>query len=145
MRSLVARADSDPDVRGTLVLVHHPPYTNSSITSDELHVQRSFVPAFAAARKTLAMLSGHVHSYERYERGGKTFLVTGGGGGPRIRLETGPRQRHADDLFAGPEVRMFHYLLAALTPNGIEVEMKGLPKGEKRFETMDRFRLSWPT
>lgn len=140
----IARADGDPETRGTLVLLHHPPYTNSSVTSDELHVQRFFVPPFQAARKTLAMLSGHVHSYERYERGGKTFLVTGGGGGPRIRLETGPRQRHRDDLFAGPAVRFFHFLLASLTTSGIEFEMRGLRKGERRFETMDRFRLPWP-
>ena len=140
----ISRADRDPETRGTLVLLHHPPYTNSSVTSDELHVQRFFVPPFQAARKTLAMLSGHVHSYERYARGGKTFVVTGGGGGPRIRLETGARQRHRDDLFAGPEVRFFHYLMAALTPNGVEVEMRGLRKGEKRFETMDRFLLPWP-
>ena len=140
----IACADRDPETRGVLVLVHHPPYTNSSVTADELHVQRFFVPAFQAARKTLAILSGHVHSYERYERAGKTFLVTGGGGGPRIRLETGSRQRHRDDLFAGPAVRFFHYLMAALTPNGIEVEMRGLRKGEKHFETMDRFLLHWP-
>lgn len=141
----IARADGDPETRGTLVLVHHPPYTNSSVTSDELHVQRSFVPPFQAARKTLAMLSGHVHSYERYERGGKTFLVTGGGGGPRVRLETDSRRRHRDDLFPGPPVRFFHYLMAALTEDGVDVEMRGLAKGERRFETRDRFRLSWPS
>jgi 3',5'-cyclic AMP phosphodiesterase CpdA len=140
----IARADRDSQTRGTLVLLHHPPYTNSSVTSDELHVQRFFVPPFQVARKTLAMLSGHVHSYERYERGGKTFLVTGGGGGPRIRLKTGSRKRHRDDLFAGPAVRFFHYLMAALAPSGIEVEMRGLRKGENRFETMDRFLLPWP-
>jgi len=27
---------------------------------------------------------------------------------------------------------------------GIDVEMRGLAKGERRFETMDRFRLPWP-
>ncbi len=140
----IARADRETETRGTLVLLHHPPYTNSSVTSDELHVQRFFVPPFQRARKTLAMLSGHVHSYERYERGGKTFVVTGGGGGPRIRLETGARQRHRDDLFAGPELRFFHFLLAVLTPTGIELEMRGLRKGERHFETMDRFRLPWP-
>ena len=140
----LARADADPETRGTLVLAHHPPYTNSSVTSDEIHVQQSLVPPFQAARKTLAMLSGHVHSYERYERGGKTYLVTGGGGGPRVRLQTGSRRRHEDDLFAGPAVRFFHYLMATLTPVGIDVEMRGLAKGEKRFETMDCFRLPWP-
>jgi hypothetical protein len=48
-------------------------------------------------------------------------------------------------LFAGPPIRFFHYLMAALTPGGIEVEMRGLRKGEVRFETMDRFLLPWPS
>jgi Icc-related predicted phosphoesterase len=86
------RFENDRAVRGVLVFVHHPPYTNSTITSDEAHVQSFFVPAFQRASKTLAMLSGHVHSYERFARGGKTFLVAGGGGGPRARLATGRRQ-----------------------------------------------------
>src|SRR5206468_5236829 len=82
----LARSDADPSVAGVLVLLHHPPYTNSTVTRDELHVQRDLVPPFAAAKKTLAMLSGHAHSYERFSRGGKTYVVTGGGGGPRAAL-----------------------------------------------------------
>lgn len=143
-RDELARLDGDPAVRGALVLLHHPPYTNSTVTSDERHVQRSFVPPFADAAKTLAMFSGHVHSYERFERDGKTFCVTGGGGGPRVRLASGGRRRHADDLFAGPPVRMFHYLLCERSPGGLAIEARGLPKRGKAFETMERFLLPWP-
>lgn len=140
----LARADADPGVRGVLVLVHHPPYTNSTVTSDELHVQRAFVPPFERARKTVLMLSGHVHSYERFLRRGKAYVVTGGGGGPRARLASEGRRRHADDLFEGPAVRDFHYLVGELTPSGLQIEIKGIPKGGERFASLERFSLPWP-
>ena len=140
----LARADDDPSVRGVLVLVHHPPYTNSTVTSDELHVQRAFVPAFEASRKTMAMMSGHVHSYERFLRHGKAYIVTGGGGGPRARLAADARRRHADDLFGGLPIRDFHYLLGAVHDDGLEIEMKGMPKGGETFSTLERFVLPWP-
>ncbi len=59
----IQRFEQRPDIRGVLVLLHHPPYTNSILISDDLAVQRAFVPPFMQARKTLAMISGHVHSY----------------------------------------------------------------------------------
>ena len=138
------RADSDRRARGVVVLVHHPPYTNSTVTRDEVHVQETFVPAFEAARKTMAMLSGHVHSYERFVRAGKTYVVAGGGGGPRVRLAQGTRRRHGDDLFEGPVVRHFHYLLCRVGEEGIGVSMKGIPKGGREFAPLDRFTLPWP-
>ncbi len=141
----LARADADPSIRGVIVLVHHPPYTNSTVTPDERHVQQAFVPVFEASVKTVAMLSGHVHSYERFSRSGKTYLVAGGGGGPRARLAAGSRRRHADDLFDGPAIRDFHYLVAAVGPDGLTIEMKGMPKGGARFEALDRFDLPWPS
>lgn len=143
--SELATLDADPAVQGVLVMLHHPPYTNSTVTSDERHVQRSFVPPFLAAGKTLAMLSGHVHSYERFDRAGKTFVVTGGGGGPRVRLASGGRRRHPDDLFGGPAVRLFHFLLCEATPGGVAVEARGLPKNGRVFETMERFFLPFPS
>lgn len=139
----LARFDRDPAVRGVLVMLHHPPYTNSTVTSDELHVQRDIVPAFFSARKTLAMLSGHVHSYERFTRAGKMFVVTGGGGGPRMRLATGQRRRHQDDLFDGPPLRGFHFLTFSLSRTGVEVAMRGIEKGGRDFSTMDAFTLRW--
>jgi Calcineurin-like phosphoesterase len=137
------RFERDQAILGVLVLLHHPPYTNSTITRDALHVQRSFVPPFLSASKTLAMISGHVHSYERFERAGKTFLVTGGGGGPRMKLATGRRRRHPDDLFDGPPLRCCHFLMLTLAPTGLEVEMRGLHKRGREFVTLDRFTPCW--
>jgi len=141
---ILAAGDSDPSVRGILVLLHHPPFTNSTVTSDELHVQRDFVPVFREARKTLAMIAGHVHSYERFERDGKAFVVAGGGGGPRARLAEDRRRRHADDTFTGPPLRFFHYLDCVLEEGAIAVEIRGLEKGGAEMAARDRFTLRWP-
>lgn len=137
------RLDEDPTVRGVVVFLHHPPYTNSTVTPDERHVQRFFVPPFVRAGKTLAMVSGHVHSYERFQREGKAFIVSGGGGGPRVRLATGARRRHQDDLFAGPPVRPFHFMMISVGEDGLEVEVKGLEKKGSEFQLIDSFVLRW--
>jgi len=133
--------DADDAISGTLVLLHHPPFTNSRVTSDTIHVQRDFVPPFVQSAKTLAMVSGHVHNYERYVRDGKTFLVAGGGGGPRAALREGGRRRHTDDLFEGGRIRAFHYLRFRPGTDALEVEVRGLEKDGTGFDTMERFEL----
>lgn len=135
------RADADDSVAGVIVFLHHPPYTNSTITRDELHVQRHLVPPFAAARKTLALVAGHVHSYERFCRGGKVYVVTGGGGGPRAPLFTREARRHPDDLFPGPALRSFHYLKVMPREDEVSVEMIALAKHATAFAVEDRFSL----
>ena len=142
-RSLLAQWDADETIRGVLVLLHHPPFTNSRVTSDTVHVQRDFVPPFSRARKTLAMISGHVHNYERFVREGKTFLVAGGGGGPRAALFEGARRRHADDLFPGGRIRAFHYLRFRPQDSALVAEVRGLEKDGTGFDTMERFALAW--
>src|SRR5262249_6537499 len=122
------KADAAIEIRGVFVLLHHPPFTNSTVTGDERHVQRAFLPAFLGARKTLAMLCGHVHSYERFLRGGKMLVVSGGGGGPRHPLATGQDRRHDDDLFAGPPVRDFHFTVYTVNEKGVDAEVRGLKK-----------------
>ena len=140
----LAAADADLGVRGVLVLLHHPPFTNSTVTGDEAPVQQAFVPAFLAARKTLAMLSGHVHSYERFAKGDKMFVVSGGGGGPRALLASGASRRHPDDLFPGPPLRDFHFTLYTVAPDGLDAEVHGLRKGAQEVYAMDHFTLPFP-
>ena len=139
----LARLDADPEVRGVLVLLHHPPYTNSTVTSDEPCVQQVIVPPLVRARKTLALLSGHVHSYERFVHEGKMFVVSGGGGGPRARLAEGADRRHPDDLFHGPPIRDFHFTVYTVTATGLEAEVMGLPKGGTSVAPIDHFQLPW--
>lgn len=139
--------DADPAVRGVLVFSHHPPYTNSTVTGDAAAVQRTFVAPFAAAAKTLAMVSGHVHSFERFVRGGKSYVVSGGGGGPRVRLAAGSSRRHADDVFEheGPRgLRPLHFLECAPADAGLDVAIVGLEKRSSAFVPLGTFSLPWP-
>jgi hypothetical protein len=71
---------------------------------------------------------------------GRTFLVSGGGGGPRVRLLEGARQRH-QDLFAGGSPRPFHYLLVEVGSTGLVVSARGLGRGEQQARVLDRFEM----
>jgi len=136
--------DRDPAVRGVVVTFHQPPYTNSTVTGDEVYVQTDLVPPLARAKKTLAMLNGHVHSYERFVRGGKVFVVSGGGGGPRAPLAMGADRRHPDDVFQGPSVRDFNFTVYTLTEVGVDAEVRGVAKGASDVHVLDRFTMAWP-
>jgi hypothetical protein len=143
-RQTLAAADADAAVKGVIVLFHHPPFTNSTVTGDEPVVQRELLPPFLAARKTLVLHTGHVHSYERFTRDGKALVVSGGGGGPRAKLDLGPGRRHPDDQYDGPALRDFNYVVYRVTATGLVAETRGLPKGGDEVSTIDRFELPWP-
>ena len=138
------KIDRDAQVRGVFVVLHHAPYSNSSTPGEDEDVQHDLVPPLLHATKTMALLSGHVHSYQRFLVGNKVFVVSGGGGGPRVKLATGPDRRHPDDLFPGPALRDFHFTVYTLTQDGIEAEVRGLPKGGTAMYPMDRFSMGWP-
>jgi 3',5'-cyclic AMP phosphodiesterase CpdA len=139
---VVDEAEVDASCRGTLVFVHHPPLTNSSVTRDSAVVRRSFLGPFLSAKKTRAMVSGHVHGYERFEETGKTFLVSGGGGGPRVRLLAEGRRRHLDLYAAASRTRhQVHYLSMELSARSLSVEVFGLERGCRSFVPMETFDL----
>ena len=131
--------DNDPSILGILVFAHHPPYTNSLITGDEMQVQLGFVPAFDKSLKTMAFITGHAHTYERFIEKGKTFIVSGGGGGPRVLLKTGQNTHH--DYYKGPSPRPFNYLLINKEVDGLGITVKGVKKGSTEFFTMEHFML----
>ena len=134
--------DADSSVDAVLVFEHQPPFTNSTATDDDSDVRGAFVPAFERAHKTVAMISGHTHAYEHFVEKGKHFIVTGGGGGPRVTLRSGKRARHTD-LFQGPAPRPFHYLWITPRTGKLNVIVEGLQKGGSTFAPIDRFDLPY--
>ncbi len=64
----LSAAHADPRVAAVVVCTHHPPFTNSTLTGDEPHVQTAFLPAFFRCPKTVLFLSGHVHGIERFQK-----------------------------------------------------------------------------
>ncbi len=112
------------------LVFHHPPYTSSS---DEKvygggHSARAPEQALAKMLEAkqqdlharLIVFSGHVHNYERHEHNGVTYFVTGGGGARPYII---PRAR--DDLYKDPSVN-YHYLLARVRANSVEITMNKL-------------------
>jgi len=95
-----------PDVDFVLVALHHPPLTHSR---DKMlgggHSERPQEKQLAALleehqqsmRARIIVMAGHVHNYERYERNGITYLVSGGGGATPYMI-----QRSAGDFYRDP-------------------------------------------
>lgn len=137
-RRTMKELEASPGTKMILVFMHHPPYTNSTVTGDEAEVQEAFLPAFMAAKKAVALFSGHAHTYERFKKSGKHFVVSGGGGGPRVELLDKGEARHMDSL-ALPDPRPFHYLILREAAGGLEVEARGFGKGEAKVRSLDRF------
>lgn len=63
------------------------------------------------------MISGHAHAYEHFVEQGVQFVVSGGGGGPRVKLREGSRAR--EDRFEGPSPRPFHYQAVEPRQDGV--------------------------
>ncbi len=127
--------ENDPSIKGILVFTHHPPYTNSIITGDEDYVQDAFLPAFNNASKTAVFISGHAHTFERFKIDGKMFIVSGGGGGPRVSLKLGSDAH--EDLCKEESPRPFNYLLVERTVNGLNIKVKALKKNTNKFYILD--------
>lgn len=80
----LAKLDADASVRAVLLLSHHPPFTSGKNRHGDEYMRHVVVPRMRSSRKGVVLLSGHVHGYERFEIGDRTFVVSGGGGGPRV-------------------------------------------------------------
>jgi Icc-related predicted phosphoesterase len=142
-KDVLLEYDLDPKINGILVFTHHPPFTNSTITGDEIDVQLAFIKHFNESTKTIAFISGHAHTYERFLKDDKTFIVSGGGGGPRVTLNTGPDFHK--DLYDGPSPRPFHYLLINPLKENLQITVKGVDKGSSKFYLMEEITLSYRT
>lgn len=140
LRKNLSDADNDQSVKGVIVFLHHPPYSNSLITGDDEKLQEEIVSLFNSSKKSAAMISGHAHSYERFAYNGKAFIISGGGGGPRINLNTGKKLHPDFCKLSYP--RPFHYLLLKRNGNKIEVSVKGLNKGSREFFLIESFSLN---
>ncbi len=147
-KSTLTDFNDDPAIRGVLVFLHHSPFTNSPIVDPDENVQKHFVPAFCDSPKTLAMVSGHAHGYERFPRGAaegcgdrvRQFIVSAGGGGPRPDDLRSQAETGLEDAFVADTPRPFNYLLIAQTDTGLSIRVRGMGTHEpavRDLETLD--------
>lgn len=70
---------ADSTFRMTIPVLHVPPFGSSSVhPTDSLPVRNTWVPLFESAQVPL-VISGHFHQYERLQKNGVTYLISGGG------------------------------------------------------------------
>jgi predicted MPP superfamily phosphohydrolase len=141
--------DGEAAVKATVVALHHPPYTNSTVTDDDPVLVEELLPVVTHSRTTVAMIAGHAHGYEHFEKCGKHLLVSGGGGGPRVTLRplSDPR-RHPDRMdkdYPPPDRRPFNVVWLRVVADGVLFDVMGLPKGEVDFRLLDSFKVPWPS
>ena len=101
--------EKNTEIDFIIVCCHEPPFTNSRVVNPSEKVKVYFADPFFRFQKTRLFLSGHSHSYERFQIKNKFFVVSGGGGGPRHKVSIDPTKRVYQDLFSGPELRFFHF------------------------------------
>ncbi len=149
-RWLAHELDNVPaDVDFVCLVLHHPPYTDSS---DQLfgggHSARPAEQALARmlqerqahTRARFVVIAGHVHNYERYEHGGVTYFVSGGGAAHPYMV---PR-KSGDPLF-GKAVN-YHYLLVEVDRGKMKITMHRLEMadGKAAWTTPDSVEITAP-
>lgn len=145
-RATLAAFECSPSTRGVLVFTHHPPLTNGKGKHPEDYVVEQILPPFLQSPKARVLLSGHVHGYERFERAGKVFVVTGGAGGGRVEYEAPgasgerPAYQHPND-----GRRPFNYVSITLAPDTLVFETKCLGEGNGcKNGRLDQFSVALP-
>ena len=135
--SELERFEKNKRIASVIVCSHEPPFTNSRVVGSNKQVEAYFANPFLRFGKTSFFFSGHAHTYERFESAGKYFIVSGGGGGPRHKVNNDSRTRRYKDLFQGPELRFFHAC-------EIEVSDKALTYSVLRLEHDGTFSIIDP-
>jgi 3',5'-cyclic AMP phosphodiesterase CpdA len=133
------RSERDPAVRFVWLVCHHPPYTNGA-HEPSLQARRAFAGAALGRPKFRAMISGHVHSYERFEVGGRTYVVSGGGGAPLHDVETDPARWRTAPAYLGPARRGHHVIECEVTEEGVRAAVLMLAD-DGSWPVADRFEI----
>jgi hypothetical protein len=125
------------------VSLHHPPVADAIVLNFS-HNVRPNEAALArrleeAARHTTAkiiVIAGHVHAYQRFERGGVTYLVSGGGGAAQHLISRTPSDLYQDNVFPN-----FHYVKFESVKGALKATMYRMASGGG-FVVGDSFLVS---
>jgi acid phosphatase len=115
--------------RPALIVAFHQPVVSAGLHRPSRHQQRLWEPLLRSYRVSL-VLQGHNHHYERIERGGVTYLTTGGGGRalyPCVRPVAGLRRCVPTHHFLRVRVTGTAIQTAAVEPTGHIVERVKIP------------------
>lgn len=125
-RQTLQESQADSSVDAIIVSCHHPPFTNSTVVSDDESVDKRFVPLYLATPKAVLFFSGHCHAYERFQSGGKAFVVSGGGGGPKQSLRVAAASLRHPVEYCSQERTDFHFCQVIFESGRLRVRMTKL-------------------
>jgi hypothetical protein len=119
---LLKDLDSHKDSMWKFLVMHHPPYSSGNHGShmdpdgtpseDTMKMAREVLPGLVARYGIEASFYGHDHLYERSQRDGAYYIVTGGGGAETYK-DGGPKANpYRQFLYAG-----LHYCLVTIDGN----------------------------
>jgi hypothetical protein len=141
----------DPGVRLVFVILHHPPLADIQTVKIVDHNPRpnelalaDYLDVIAARSKARFVVSaGHIHNYERLQRTGVVYLVSGGGGARPYEVDRTPA-----DLYQAADFPNFHYVRFELKEATVVGEMIRLrdsaAPAPRKWEVRDRFELTLP-
>jgi acid phosphatase type 7 len=139
----------DPLVRAVFIVIHHPPLADVQTEKLQDHNPRpnelslaEYLDGIARGSHARFIVSaGHIHNYERLERAGTVYLVSGGGGARPYEVD-----RTSEDLYQGTDFPNFHYVRFELQPKTLVGEMIRLADDTaavpRKWEVRDRFELT---
>lgn len=138
----IKEMEEDTAIAGIIVCAHYPPFTNSRVVNPSTTIREEYAPPFYNSGKGLFFFSGHSHSYEKFLINGKYFIVSGGGGGPRQKLNIDPESREYDDKYKGEKIRFLHFCEVHVGEEGLILTVIKLDKNEK-FTIADRINVKY--
>jgi UDP-2,3-diacylglucosamine pyrophosphatase LpxH len=140
-----------PTYAAVVIFLHRAPFTDSVTRGSvpDAAVQTHVVARLAGARPPPVVISGHIHGYEHLLVDGIHYVITGGGGGPRVLLGAD----RPNDVYRGPECqrdelgqvsRPYNYLLLERRATGIEVTVRGFCAEADGVTVLEEFEISLP-
>ena len=145
---LASKLDHLPaDVDFVFLMLHHPPYTNSSdhwisgghsARPQEKALAEWLEQRQASTRARFVVIAGHVHNYERYEHGGVRYIVSGGGGATPYTITRGPSDDYRQP---GPT---YHYCQVSVDGPKAEISVMklNLKEGRAVFTQVDSVTIA---
>jgi len=91
----------------------------------------------AKSKAKFIVVAGHVHNYERYERNGVMYIVTGGGGATPYMIPRQPNDAYKDP---GPT---YHYCHFDVKPGHIAMHMFKLELNGNKTSWQERDTFQW--
>jgi acid phosphatase type 7 len=140
-----------PKMGLVLIVLHHPPVADMQTDKLANHNPRPNEQALAdylaaiapQMRARLVVIAGHIHNYERFEREGIHYLVSGGGGAAPYEVERSPA-----DLYQDTDFPNYHYIRFEMRAKTLAGEMiryrQGAATDPDQWQIKDRFELTLP-